>query len=198
MLKRSIDIILSLLGIIILSPIMIIVSMAVFISMGPPIFFEQTRVGQYNCNFLLLKFRTMHKRSENKGFLTIGQRDSRISAVGYFLRKLKLDELPQLFNVLKGEMSLVGPRPEVRKFVALYNEQQKKVLSVRPGITDYASIKFVRESELLSQSHTPEKLYVEKIMPEKLSLNIAYIDDGDIFQDFKLILFTIWTIIKRS
>jgi len=177
---------------------MIIVSMAVFISMGPPIFFEQTRVGLNNRDFLLLKYRTMHQRSEKKGFLTIGQRDSRISAVGYFLRKLKLDELPQLVNVLKGEMSMVGPRPEVRKFVDLYNKQQKKVLSVRPGITDYASIKFVRESELLAQSDTPEKLYVEKIMPEKLSLNITYIDDGDIFQDFKLILLTLWTIIKRS
>ena len=163
-----------------------------------PIFFRQERRGQYGKIFSIYKFRTMVDDAESIGGKITAGEDPRITKSGKFLRKYKIDELPQLIDVLLGHMSLVGPRPEVRKFVDLYNKQQKKVLSVRPGITDYASIKFVRESELLAQSDTPEKLYVEKIMPEKLSLNITYIDDGDIFQDFKLILLTIWTIIKRS
>nr|WP_305049818.1 sugar transferase [Elizabethkingia bruuniana] len=137
-----------------------------------------------------MKFRTMHPGSFAKGAITIGDRDPRVTNVGYYLRKYKFDELPQLFNVLIGEMSFVGPRPEVEKYTVLYNETQKEVLSVRPGITDYASIKYRNESEILAQSSNPEKTYIEVIMPEKLNINLAYIKDNNIFKDVKIIFET--------
>ena len=139
----------------------------------------------------------MRPDSFSKGALTVGSRDPRITNVGYYLRKYKLDELPQLFNVLFGDMSFVGPRPEVKKYTDLYTPEQKKVLSVRPGITYYASIKFRNENDLLASSDDPEKLYIEEIMPEKLKLNLEYINDNHILKDIKIILDTFYTIVKH-
>ncbi len=155
------------------------------------VFFAQKRVGKNNADFSLLKFRTMRTGSEKMGQLTIGSKDLRITKVGYFLRKFKLDELPQLINVLKGDMSLVGPRPEVRKYVELYTPEQMKVLLVRPGITDYASLKYFDENELLAKSDNPEKTYIEKIMPEKLSINLKYIEKVSLAEDIRIIFKTI-------
>lgn len=147
----------------------------------------QKRVGRNNKDFTIYKFRTMKTGSDKKGLLTVGGRDSRITSVGYFLRKYKLDELPQLFNVLFGDMSLVGPRPEVRKYVDLYNEEQKKILLVKPGITDYASLEYFSENELLGKSSNPEETYIKEIMPAKLELNKRYISEAGLITDLKII-----------
>ena len=152
-------------------------------------FFSQTRVGKDGKHFQLLKFRTMRPASESKGQLTVGK-DPRITKVGHTLRKYKLDEIPQLFNILKGDMSVVGPRPEVPKYVALYNEEQKKVLAVRPGLTDLASIEYINENEVLSKSTNPEETYIKEIMPHKLKLNLVYIKKQSFFFDLQLIFKT--------
>ncbi len=138
----------------------------------------------------------MRTGADKKGLLTVGGRDSRITRMGYFIRKYKIDELPQLLNVLFGDMSLVGPRPEVRKYVDLYNEKQKQVLSVKPGITDYASIEYSNENELLGKAKNPEQVYIEEIMPAKLKLNLKYIDEQGIRTDLEIIIKTIGKIIK--
>jgi lipopolysaccharide/colanic/teichoic acid biosynthesis glycosyltransferase len=190
-LKRLFDIIASLTGIIILSPVLLLISLAVVITSGFPVFYLQTRVGKNNKDFKLFKFRSMANNSDKKGLLTVGGRDPRITPVGYFIRKFKLDELPQLFNVLFGSMSLVGPRPEVRKYVEMYNEEQKKVLSVQPGITDYASIDYINENELLAKSSDPEETYIKEVMPAKLQLNLKYINEAGLGTDLKLIFKTI-------
>lgn len=140
----------------------------------------------------------MYSGADKKGLLTVGGKDSRITRSGYFIRKYKLDELAQLINVLKGDMSLVGPRPEVKKYVDLYNDEQKKVLNVKPGITDYASIEYYNENEVLEKSLNPEKTYIEEIMPHKLSLNLKYIEEQSLLTDFKIILKTIKKIIIRN
>lgn len=158
----------------------------------------QTRVGLNGHDFKLFKFRTMRPDSDKLGLLTVGGRDPRVTNVGYYLRKYKLDELPQLLNVLLGSMSLVGPRPEVRKYVNLYNNEQKKVLSVKPGITDYASILYSSESELLAKAENPEELYINEIMPHKLMLNMKYINNPGILTDIKIILQTILKIVKSN
>ena len=158
------------------------------------VFFFQMRVGKNNRDFRLIKFRTMFSNSERKGLLTVGNTDSRITKAGKWLRKYKVDEFPQLLNILKGEMSFVGPRPEVRKYVDLYNYGQMKILSVRPGLTDYASLEYINENEILERYDKPEKVYIEKIMPEKLALNIKYIDEKGFFTDLKIMLKTIKTI----
>jgi lipopolysaccharide/colanic/teichoic acid biosynthesis glycosyltransferase len=160
------------------------------------IFYKQSRVGKNNHDFYLLKFRSMTKGAEKGGLLTVGGRDSRVTRIGYFIRKYKIDELPQLINVLIGNMSLVGPRPEVRKYVSLYNEEQKKVLTVKPGVTDYASIVFSNENELLGTAENPEQVYIEKIMPAKLKLNLKYIAAQGIRTDFNVIFKTLEKIIK--
>ncbi|HYG51386.1 MAG TPA: sugar transferase [Flavobacteriales bacterium] len=193
--KRVFDILCSFTGLIILSPFLILISMAVALTSRGGVFFSQVRVGKNNRDFYLYKFRTMRMGSEQKGQLTVGSRDSRITRVGYFLRKFKLDELPQLFNVLLGDMSLVGPRPEVRKYVDLYTEEQKKVLRVRPGITDYASLEYFEESDLLAKSANPEKTYVDLIMPEKLRINLGYIDKASLGEDLKIIFKTLGRIL---
>lgn len=185
-------------GLIILLPIFILISFFIFISDGGKIFFRQKRVGKNGIDFNLIKFRTMKSSAEKQGQLTIGSTDSRITKVGYYLRKMKFDELPQLLNVLFGDMSLVGPRPEVRKYVDLYNEEQKKVLSVKPGITDNASIKYFAESDLLAKSENPEKTYIEIIMPEKLKINLEYIQNPSIGKDFAIIFRTIGRIFKSK
>jgi lipopolysaccharide/colanic/teichoic acid biosynthesis glycosyltransferase len=195
-LKRLFDIICSLLGILVLSPLLLVLFLAVAINSGFPVFYLQTRVGKDNKDFKLFKFRTMFLDSDKKGLLTVGGRDPRITPVGYFLRKYKLDELPQLFNVLIGDMSLVGPRPEVRKYVEMYNEEQKQVLQVKPGITDYASLEYINENELLSKSPNPEQTYIDEVMPAKLHLNMKYIREAGLSTDLKIILKTIRKIVK--
>lgn len=196
MLKRFFDIICSLIGIILLLPFFIIVSLLIIINSGFPVFYIQTRVGKDNRNFKLFKFRTMHADADEKGLLTVGGRDPRVTSIGYYLRKYKFDELPQLFNVLIGTMSLVGPRPEVNKYVDLYNTEQLQVLSVKPGITDFASLEFINENELLAQSSNPEETYINKIMPEKLTLNLKYIAQQNFVTDIKIIINTLLKIVK--
>lgn len=194
--KRLFDIIASFTGILLLSPVLIIIYLAVAVNSGFPVFYLQTRVGRNNKDFKLFKFRTMYKDSDKKGLLTVGGRDPRITPVGYFLRKYKLDELPQLFNVLFGSMSLVGPRPEVRKYVDMYNAEQMKVLSVKPGITDYASLDYINENELLAKSPDPEQTYVKEVMPAKLLLNMKYINEAGLGTDLRIIFRTIGKIVK--
>jgi lipopolysaccharide/colanic/teichoic acid biosynthesis glycosyltransferase len=191
MVKRLFDILLSLIGLIVLSPFFVLIALAIVIDSRGGVFFRQLRVGRRGKGFLLNKFRSMRTGSDKTGLLTVGGDDSRITRVGAFLRKYKIDELPQLLNVLLGSMSLVGPRPEVRKFVDLYTEEQKKVLSVRPGITDYASLEYINENEILGKSAHPEETYVTEIMPDKLKLNLRYIAEQGFATDLKIIFRTI-------
>jgi lipopolysaccharide/colanic/teichoic acid biosynthesis glycosyltransferase len=186
---RFLDLMLSTIGIIVLIPIFIVISVLVKVSKGP-VFYKQSRVGLDNEDFFVLKFRTMRVNSDELGLLTVGGRDSRITKVGYYLRKLKLDELPQLFNVLVGEMSLVGPRPEVRKYVDIYNSEQKKILSIRPGITDWASIVYRDENVILEKSLNPEKDYIEIILPDKIKYNLIFLNNYNVFEYFKILFFT--------
>ena len=189
--KRIFDFFAALIGIIILSPILIIVSIAIKLDSPGNIMFLQKRVGKDGKEFNIYKFRTMVTDAEKLGKqITVGK-DNRITKVGAFLRKYKIDELPQLFNVLKGDMSLVGPRPEVPKYVALYNEEQRKVLSVRPGITDLASLKYSDENDILGKVENPEEYYINVIMKDKLSLNLEYIEKSNLFFDISLIVKTI-------
>lgn len=191
--KRTFDFILSLIGLIILSPIFLIISLLIALSSKGGVFYKQTRVGKDNIDFKVYKFRSMIVDADKKGLLSIGKdgRDPRVTKIGYILRKYKLDELPQLINVLKGDMSLVGPRPEVRKYVDLYDDKQKEILKVRPGITDIASITFKNENDLLSQSPNPEDYYIHEIMPKKISLSLEYIKTRTLIKDIKLIFKTI-------
>ncbi|OYT14967.1 MAG: glycosyl transferase [Bacteroidetes bacterium 4572_77] len=194
MLKRLFNIILSFVGLLIISPLLLFISVAIMLDTKGGIIYKQKRVGKNNVDFFLLKFRSMSLGSQEKGLLTIGQNDARITKVGQFIRRYKLDELPQLFNVLKGEMNLVGPRPEVRKYVDLYTLEQKEILKVKPGITDYASMEYVDENNLLAQSENPEKTYMEEIMPHKLELNKKYLANPSIWHDIKIIFYTIMKI----
>lgn len=195
MLKRLFDISASLIGIMFLLPFFLAIIIWMLVTCGFPIFYFQTRVGLNNKDFKLFKFRTMHIDADKKGLLTVGGRDPRVTSVGYYLRKYKLDELPQLFNVLLGTMSLVGPRPEVRKYVDMYTQEQLKVLTVKPGITDYASIQFINENELLAKSSSPETTYISEIMPAKLNLNLKYIAKNNLFIDISIIANTILKIL---
>ena len=194
MLKRSFDIFFSFFGLIILSPIFLLIFVMVKTDSKGPVIYKQTRVGKNGKDFAVLKFRSMKQDSDSKGLLTVGGKDPRITKTGYFIRKYKLDELPQLINVLKGDMSFVGPRPEVRKYVLLYDEVQKKVLDVNPGITDVASIKYRNENEMLEGSDDPESFYIKEIMPVKLKMNLEYINDRSFFKDIKVILNTLKTV----
>ena len=196
MLIRLLDIVLSLLGLIFLLPIVVILAVWIKFDSQGSIFFRQIRVGKDGRDFRIYKFRTMIVNAEKMGIITIGERDPRITNSGYFLRKYKLDELPQLINVLKGEMSFVGPRPEVRKYVEMYNQEQLKILTVKPGITDYASIEYINEDEILGKSLDPEKTYIEEIMPQKIKYNMKYINNKTVIEYFKIIFLTIIKIIK--
>ena len=196
MYKRVFDILFSFFGLVFLLPIFVVISIFVLFSSRGGIFYLQKRVGKNGRDFLLLKFRTMKTGSDKKGLLTVGGKDNRITGIGYYLRKYKLDELPQLINVLIGDMSLVGPRPEVRKYVELYDTNQMQVLQVRPGITDYASIQYIDENEILGKSSNPEKTYIEEIMPEKLKLNLKYIETQSFLVDMKIIFSTISKIFR--
>lgn len=191
MMKRLFDILVSFLAMVLLLPFLLLISLWIVLDSRGGILYCQERVGQGNRNFRLLKFRTMRPGSDKKGLLTIGGRDPRITRAGYFLRKTKLDELPQFLNILEGRMSIVGPRPEVRKYVDLYNEEQLKVLEARPGLTDYASLEYIKESEILSTHEDPEKAYIDIIMPAKLELNLKYIRERSLKKDIGIILQTL-------
>ncbi len=193
--KRLFDIFFSITGIICSSPVLLVVWILIRLESKGPAIFRQMRVGLNNSDFVLYKFRSMYLQSEKSGQLTVGMRDQRITKVGYYIRKYKLDELPQLFNVLNGSMSIVGPRPELRKYVNCYNSEQMRVLSVKPGITDYASLKYHKENELLGKSANPEKEYIEVIMPDKLTLNLKYINNKSLIGDTFIIIQTIVKII---
>lgn len=189
--KRLFDIVFSLLGLIILLPLFIVVGLLIKFTSSGPIFYMQTRVGINGTDFKLFKFRTMVVDADKKGLLTVGGRDPRVTSIGYYLRKFKIDELPQLINVLFGTMSFVGPRPEVRNYVDLYSEEQKKVLTITPGITDYASLEYFNENDLLSKTEDPEQVYIKEVMPAKLKLNLKYMKEAGFFTDLKIIFRTI-------
>lgn len=193
---RFFDFILSLVGLVVLAPIFIVLAIWIKIDSKGPVFYKQVRVGQNGIDFGLFKFRSMVVDADKKGLITVGGRDPRITRSGYFIRKYKLDELPQLINVLVGDMSLVGPRPEVRKYVDLYTVEQQKVLSVKPGITDYASIEYMDENEILGKSSDPEKTYIEEIMPEKIKYNMKYIQNKNVSEYFKIIFLTLLKIVR--
>lgn len=175
----------------------VIIAFLIFIDSKGGVFYIQQRVGKNSLPFGILKFRTMKKDAENAGLLTVGSKDDRITRIGYFLRKYKLDELPQLLNVLIGDMSIVGPRPEVPKYVALYSDEQKRILTVKPGLSDLASLEFMDENDLLAKSANPEKTYIDIIMPAKLSLGLKYIDNQSFIDDVIIIAKTVYKILKR-
>ena len=195
--KRVFDVMASGLGLLLLSPLFLIIAIWVKTDSPGPVFYRQTRVGRGNRDFRLFKFRSMRVGSDKKGLITVGGRDPRVTRSGYYIRKYKLDELPQLINVFIGDMSLVGPRPEVRKYVDLYTPEQLHVLDVRPGITDLASIRYRNENELLEQAADPEQYYREVVMQDKLRINSEYIADRSFFKDIKIIFLTFWAIVKR-
>ncbi|MDM1450405.1 sugar transferase [Myroides odoratimimus] len=195
--KRLFDIISSGIGLIFLSPIFLFLAIWIKIDSQGPVFYKQVRVGKDGKDFKIFKFRSMRQGSDKKGLITVGGRDPRVTNSGYYIRKYKLDEFPQLINVFVGDMSVVGPRPEVRKYVDLYNEEQLRVLSVRPGITDIASIKYRNENELLEKAADPNKTYIEEIMPDKLKYNLEYIDKASFVYDIKLIFMTFKEIITK-
>ncbi len=195
MVKRLFDIFSSLLGLVILFPFLIAISVLIFVNSRGGVFYRQIRVGKNGKDFKLWKFRTMQPDSDKNGLLTVGGRDARITSLGYYLRKYKLDELPQLMNVFVGEMSVVGPRPEVRKYVDLYTSEQLHVLDVQPGITDYASIEYANENDLLAESSDPENKYIQQVMPAKLKLNMKYIAEKSLGTDLKIIFRTLGKII---
>lgn len=194
--KRASDIIISALSLLLLLPVFIIIAIAVKCSSKGDVYFRQERVGKGGKTFKIYKFRTMVSDAESKGLqITVGA-DARITKVGKFLRKTKMDELPQLINVLIGSMSLVGPRPEVPKYVNMYDDIQRNVLLVRPGITELASIVYRNENELLAKSDTPEDTYINEIMPEKIRLNLEYIKKMNVFYDLILIFKTVGAILR--
>lgn len=196
--KRLFDLFFSFFSILILLIPGLLLSLIIVLESRGGAFYKQVRVGLNEKPFKLLKFRTMFDGSDNKGLLTVGSADSRVTGFGRFLRKSKMDELPQMINILAGHMSFVGPRPEVPKYVAMYSDEQKKVLSVRPGLTDYASLEYINESDLLAQQSDPEMFYIETVMPAKLSLNLKYIKEMGCATDLKIIFRTLFKIGQRG
>jgi len=197
MIKRIFDLIFSLFGLLLLFPFFLLIGLIIKLDSNGPIFYLQERVGKDGTLFKLFKFRTMRMGADKSTAITVGNRDPRITRTGYYLRKFKLDELPQLINVLLGTMSLVGPRPELKKFVDLYSIEQRRVIEVKPGITDYASIEFRNENELLEGKSDPIDYYIHEIMPIKLNLNLKYIESRSFWIDLKIIGQTIWLVMSR-
>lgn len=197
MIKRCFDFIFACFGLVITFPILITFAILIKIDSKGPVLFIQKRVGKNNKDFNIYKFRTMYTKPESKGLLTIGNSDSRVTRLGYFLRRYKIDEFPQLLNVLFGDMSFVGPRPELRHYVNFYKNEDLLILSVRPGITGLASLEFRNEVELLKKAKNPEDYYITTIIPHKLSLNKTYIKNQSIIYDFKLIFKTIWHVLTK-
>ncbi len=195
--KRLFDILASGCGLLVLTPIFIIVAIWIKLDSQGPVFYRQTRVGRYNKDFRIFKFRSMRVGSDKGSLVTIGGRDPRVTRSGYFIRKFKIDELPQLINVFTGDMSLVGPRPEVRHYVNYWTPDQMRVLDVRPGITDPASIRFRNENELLEKAQDPERYYIDVIMQEKIKLYLEYVEKSSFWYDIKLIFQTFKVIITE-
>ena len=193
--KRLFDTVFSIFGLVFLAPILLLIVLLLLATLNGTVIYKQVRVGRNNKDFKIFKFRTMYVNADKLGLLSVGNRDPRITQIGYYLRKFKLDELPQLLNVLKGDMSFVGPRPEVRKYVNFYNQKQMNVFKVRPGITDLASIEFRNESELLSNQEDPDSYYVNVIMPKKLQTNLDYLEKRTLIKDVGVIVKTFWAII---
>lgn len=197
MMKRLFDIVASACGLILLSPLFFIVSVWIKLDSIGPVFYRQVRVGRYNKDFRIFKFRSMRVGADKGSLVTIGGRDPRVTRIGYYLRKFKIDELPQLINVFIGDMSLVGPRPEVRHYVDYWTPEQLHVLDVRPGITDPASIKFRNENELMESAEDPESFYINVIMQEKLELYLEYVQNASFWYDVKLIFKTFYVISQK-
>jgi lipopolysaccharide/colanic/teichoic acid biosynthesis glycosyltransferase len=195
--KRALDIIVSAVALVALSPVLLLILIMVKIDSPGPGFYLQDRVGLGGKVFKLFKFRTMRVDADRYTAITVGARDPRITRLGYYLRKFKLDELPQLINVLRGDMSLVGPRPELKKFVDLYTPEQLKILTVRPGITDLASLKFRNENALLEGKPDPIRYYIEEIMPVKLDIGLKYIQQRSLALDLRIIVMTIFSIFRK-
>jgi lipopolysaccharide/colanic/teichoic acid biosynthesis glycosyltransferase len=195
-LKRFFDLVTSGLGLLVLSPLFLVLAVWIKCDSAGPVFYRQVRVGRNNRDFRLYKFRSMRVGSDRKGLITIGGHDPRVTRSGYYIRRYKLDELPQLINVFVGDMSLVGPRPEVRKYVGLYTPEQMRVLVVRPGITDLASIRYRNENELLEQVDDPDRYYVDVIMQDKLRINLEYVAHHSLVTDIRVILITLCKIIS--
>lgn len=195
--KRLFDIVASGLGLIVLGPLFLILAIWIKLDSKGPVFYRQVRVGYKNKDFRIFKFRSMRVGADKGSLVTIGGRDPRVTKSGYWIRKFKLDELPQLINVFIGDMSLVGPRPEVRHYVDYWTPEQMHVLDVRPGITDPASIKFRNENELMEQAEDPEKYYIEVIMQEKIKLYLEYVEKHNFFYDLGLIFKTFWVIVSE-
>lgn len=194
--KRIFDFIVALIILLIFFPFGLILGLIIVFTSSGGVFYRQERIGQFGKPFKIFKFRTMRRNADKLGKLTVGMRDPRITAIGYFIRKYKLDEFPQFINVLIGEMSIVGPRPEVKEYVDLYTEEQHEILNVKPGITDYASLEYFKENELLGQSENPQKTYIEEIMPAKIALNKKYIANPTIGQDLKIMWMTFLKMVK--
>ncbi len=195
--KRLFDILASGVGLICLSPLFAVLAVWIKCDSRGPVFYRQVRVGKGNRDFRLFKFRSMRPDSDKLGLITVGGHDPRVTRSGYYIRKYKLDEFPQLINVFKGDMSLVGPRPEVRKYVDMYTPEQMRVLSVRPGITSLASIRYRNENEILAKADDPDRCYIEKIMPDKLAIDLEYVDKASLWNDIKLIFSTFREIIMK-
>lgn len=195
--KRLFDIIASGLGLIVLSPLFAVLAVWIKADSKGPVFYRQTRVGRNNRDFRLYKFRSMRPDSDRLGLITVGGHDPRVTRSGYYIRKYKLDEVPQLINVFTGDMSLVGPRPEVRKYVDMYTPEQMRVLSVRPGITSLASIRYRNENDILAAAEDPDRCYIEQVMPDKLAIDLEYVDRATLWNDIRLIFSTFREIIVK-
>ena len=195
--KRLFDIVFALFGLILLFPFLLLISILIKLDSQGAVFFIQSRVGKNNKDFNIFKFRTMNIHSDDMGLLTLGNDDSRITKIGYFLRRYKIDEFPQLINIIKGDMSFVGPRPELRYYVNFYNEDDMVIFKVRPGITGLASLKYRNEVELLKAAENPEDFFIKTIIPDKLKYNKEYIRQQNFFFDLKLIGLTIVKVIRK-
>ena len=195
--KRLFDIVASGLGLICLSPLFVVLAVWIKCDSRGPVFYRQVRVGKDNRDFRLFKFRSMRPDSDRLGLITVGGHDPRVTRSGYYIRRYKLDEFPQLINVFKGDMSLVGPRPEVRKYVDMYTPEQMRVLSVRPGITSLASIRYRNENEILAKADDPDRCYIEKVMPDKLAIDLEYVDRATLWNDIRLIFSAFREIIMK-
>lgn len=195
--KRLFDFIASGLGLIVLSPLFAVLAVWIKADSKGPVFYRQTRVGRNNRDFRLYKFRSMRPDSDRLGLITVGGHDPRVTRSGYYIRKYKLDEFPQLINVFIGDMSLVGPRPEVRKYVDMYTPEQMRVLTVRPGITSLASIRYRNENDILAAAVDPDRCYIEQVMPDKLAIDLEYVDRATLWNDIRLIFSTFREIIVK-
>lgn len=195
--KRLFDIFASGLGLLFLSPLFLVLAIWIKLDSPGPVFYRQVRVGRHNKDFRIYKFRSMKVGADKQGLITVGGHDPRITRSGYFIRKYKLDEFPQLINVFIGDMSLVGPRPEVRKYVDMYTPEQMHVLDVRPGVTSLASIRYRNENELLDKAEDPDQFYIDVVMQDKLAIDLEYVRNASFWYDIKLIFQTFWEIVSK-